>query len=95
LIGHGARTLLVPNNFAVGCIPVYLTMFQSQKKEDYEPETGCIKQLNEFAKYHNTMLSDEIRKLRLLYPDVTIIYADYFEASMSIFRNPKKLGEIS
>ncbi|KAF3336723.1 hypothetical protein FCM35_KLT19309 [Carex littledalei] len=31
-------------------------------------------------------------KLRLLYPDVIIIYANYYEASMNIFRSPKKLG---
>ncbi|XP_078153442.1 GDSL esterase/lipase At1g28600-like [Carex rostrata] len=92
LISRGAKTLLVPNNFPIGCIPRYLTQFQSRKKEDYDPKTGCIKRLNEFAEYHNAMLSDEVAKLRLLYPDVNIIYADYYEASMNIFRNPKKLG---
>ncbi|XP_078151786.1 GDSL esterase/lipase At1g28640-like [Carex rostrata] len=92
LISHGAKTLLVPNNFPIGCLPVYLTLFQSQKKEDYDPETGCIKRLNEFAEYHNAMLLEEIEKIRLLYDDVTIIYADYYEAFMSIIRNPKKLG---
>ncbi|XP_078153165.1 GDSL esterase/lipase At1g28600-like, partial [Carex rostrata] len=92
LIGRGAKTLLVPNNFPIGCIPMYLTRFQSQKKEDYDPETGCLKHFNEFAKYHNAMLSKELSKLRLLYPDVNIIYADYYEASMNIFRNPKKFG---
>jgi hypothetical protein len=70
-------------------------MFQNQKKEHYDPETGCIKQLNELSKYHNRMLSEEIGKLRLFYPDATIILADYFEAAMNIYRNPKKLGEIS
>ncbi|XP_078164188.1 GDSL esterase/lipase At1g28600-like [Carex rostrata] len=92
LISHGAKTLLVPNNFPIGCVPMYLTRFQSQKKEDYDPKTGCIKRLNEFAEYHNAMLLEELEKIRLLYPDVTIIYADYYEASMNIFRNPQKLG---
>ncbi|KAJ4771050.1 GDSL esterase/lipase [Rhynchospora pubera] len=92
LIHRGAKILLVPNNFPIGCVPSYLTIFQSQKKEDYDPETGCIKRLNEFAQYHNAKLSEELEKLRLFYPDVTIIYADYYEASMSIFRNPKKFG---
>ena len=73
---------------------MYLTLFQSQKKEDYDPETGCIKHLNEFAEYHNAMLWEELAKLRHHYPDVTIIYADYYGASMSIFRNPKKSGKI-
>ena len=93
MINRGAKTLLVPNNFPIGCIPRYLTQFQSPKKEDYDPQTGCIKSLNEFAEYHNAMLLEELEKLRLLYPDVIIIYADYYEASMNIFRNPKKLGK--
>ncbi|XP_078153441.1 GDSL esterase/lipase At1g28600-like [Carex rostrata] len=92
LISRGAKTLLVPNNFPIGCIPIYLTLFPSEKKEDYDSETGCLKHFNEFAKYHNAMLLKELSKLRLLYPDVNIIYADYYEASMNIFRNPKKLG---
>ncbi|KAJ3685311.1 hypothetical protein LUZ61_014475 [Rhynchospora tenuis] len=92
LIGYGAKTLLVPNNFPIGCLPSYLTHFQSKKKEDYEPETGCIKRLNEFSQLHNSMLLEELEKLRLFYPDVAIIYADYYEASMSIFRNPQELG---
>ncbi|XP_078153439.1 GDSL esterase/lipase At1g28600-like [Carex rostrata] len=92
LISRGAKTLLVPNNFPLGCTPMYLTLFQSQKKEDYDSETGCFKHFNEFIEYHNAKLSDELSKLRLLYPNVTIIYADYYEASMNIFRNPKKFG---
>ncbi|KAF3325214.1 GDSL esterase/lipase [Carex littledalei] len=92
LISHGAKTLLVPNNFPIGCVPMYLTLFQSEKKDDYDSETGCIKSLNELSEYHNAMLSEELAKLRLLYPNVTIIYADYYEASMNIFRNPNKFG---
>ncbi|KAJ4781000.1 GDSL esterase/lipase [Rhynchospora pubera] len=92
LIGRGAKTLLVPNNFPIGCVPVYLTIFQSKKKDDYDPETGCIKRLNEFSQYHNAKLLEELEKLRLLYPDVAIIYADYYEASITIFRNPKEFG---
>ncbi|XP_078153496.1 GDSL esterase/lipase At1g28600-like isoform X2 [Carex rostrata] len=92
LISRGAKTLLVPNDLPIGCLPRYLTMFQSEKKEDYDPESGCLKHFNEFAEYHNAMLFKELEKLQLLYPNVTIIYADYYEASMNIFRNPKKLG---
>ncbi|XP_078170229.1 GDSL esterase/lipase At1g28600-like [Carex rostrata] len=92
LISHGAKTLLVPTIYPIGCVPMYLTQFQSQKTEDYDPKTGCIKRLNEFAEYHNAMLSDELANLRLLYPHVTIIYGNYYEASMNIFRNPKKFG---
>ncbi|KAJ3695217.1 hypothetical protein LUZ60_000594 [Juncus effusus] len=92
LIILGAKTLLVPNNFPIGCVPIYLTIFQSERKEDYDSETGCIKWLNEFSQFHNLKLEEELDILRQFYPNVTIIYADYFEASMDIFRNPNKFG---
>ena len=93
MISRGAKTLLVPNIFPLGCTPMYLTQFQSQKKEDYDSETGCLKHFNEFLEYHNAKLSDELSKLRLLYPDVNIIYADYYKAFMNILHNSKKLGK--
>ncbi|KAJ3701199.1 hypothetical protein LUZ61_004904 [Rhynchospora tenuis] len=92
LIGFGAKTLLVPNNFPIGCVPIYLTLFESNKREDYDRETGCITRLNEFAQYHNAKLLEELVKLRQQYPDVAIIHADYHEASMNIYRNPNKSG---
>ncbi|XP_066168022.1 GDSL esterase/lipase At1g28600-like isoform X2 [Oryza sativa Japonica Group] len=46
LIGLGAKTLVVPGNLPIGCIPHYLMIFKSGKKEDYEPETGCLRWMN-------------------------------------------------
>ncbi|CAL4948751.1 unnamed protein product [Urochloa decumbens] len=92
LISLGAKKLVVPGNFPIGCVPLYLSIFPSQKEDYYEEQTGCIKWLNEFAEYHNRMLQEELEKLRNLYPDVTIIYADYYGASLNIFRAPLKFG---
>jgi hypothetical protein len=93
LIGLGAKTLVVPGNLPIGCIPAYLLAFQSDEKEDYEPGTGCIKWLNEFARYHNKLLIEELEKLRKLHPRVTIIYADYYGAAMEVFVSPQQYGE--
>jgi phospholipase/lecithinase/hemolysin len=93
LINLGAKKLVVPGNFPIGCVPLYLAIFQSQKEGYYEEQTGCIKWLNEFAEYHNRMLQEELEKLRNLHPDVTIIYADYYGAALNIFRAPLKFGE--
>jgi hypothetical protein len=93
LIELGAKTFLVPGNLPIGCIPKYLILFKSDKKEDYEPETGCLRWLNEFSEYHNKLLIDELGKLRKLHSGVSIIYADYYEAAMEIFVSPKKFGE--
>ncbi|KAL6842661.1 hypothetical protein ACP4OV_027505 [Aristida adscensionis] len=92
LIGLGAKTLMVPGNLPIGCIPSYLTVFKSDKEEDYEPETGCIGRLNEFARYHNKLLVEELARLRKLHPGVTIIYADYYGAAMEVFVSPEQYG---
>lgn len=92
LIKLGAKTLVVPGIVPSGCVSMYLTVFQSQKKEDYDPQTGCIKWVNEFSEHHNRLLSEELDRLRRLHPHVTIINANYYEALMSIFRSPQKFG---
>ncbi|XP_044974607.1 GDSL esterase/lipase At1g28600-like isoform X2 [Hordeum vulgare subsp. vulgare] len=88
LIGLGAKTLVVPGNLPIGCLPVYLTMYQTDNMGDYESETGCIRWMNEFSRYHNKLLVDELEKLRKLYPCASIIYADYYGAAMEIFVSP-------
>ncbi|KAF8675875.1 hypothetical protein HU200_047368 [Digitaria exilis] len=92
LIRLGAKTLIVPGNLPIGCIPKYLMIFKSDKHEDYEPHTGCLRWMNEFSQYHNTLLMNELTKLRKLHPGVTIIYADYYGAAMEIFLSPEQYG---
>ncbi|XP_027105478.1 GDSL esterase/lipase At1g28580-like [Coffea arabica] len=92
LIELGAVTLVVPGNFPIGCSASYLTYYQSSKKQDYDTDTGCIKWLNNFAKYHNQVLQSEINRIRELNPHATIIYADYYNAAMRLYRFPNKYG---
>ncbi|XP_010277742.1 PREDICTED: GDSL esterase/lipase At1g28610-like [Nelumbo nucifera] len=92
LIEQGAVTLLVPGNLPIGCSAAYLTQFQSPNKDDYDPETGCLKWLNEFAQKFNDHLVKELDGMRELYPHATIIYADYYNAAMRIYRSPSQYG---
>jgi len=92
LIGLGAKNLVVPGNLPIGCVPKYLLIFKSDDKEDYEPETGCLRWMNKFSEYHNKLLLEELEKLRKLNPGVTIIYADYYGAAMEIFHSPERFG---
>ncbi|XP_027105477.1 GDSL esterase/lipase At1g28580-like [Coffea arabica] len=92
LIDLGAETLVVPGNLPIGCSSSYLTYFQSSNKHDYDMETGCIKWLNEFAKYHNKLLLTEINRIRELNPHALIVYADYYNAAMTLYRSPQKYG---
>ncbi|XP_047307580.1 GDSL esterase/lipase At1g28600-like isoform X1 [Impatiens glandulifera] len=93
LIEIGAVTLVVPGNFPIGCLPVYLNHFNDlAKQSDYDPKTRCINWLNDFSQYHNEKLLEEINKIRKLHPNVTIIYADYYNAAMDLFKSPSKYG---
>ncbi|XP_042477796.1 GDSL esterase/lipase At1g28570-like [Macadamia integrifolia] len=92
LISHGAATLVVPGNLPIGCSVVYLQIFESQNKDDYDPQTGCLNWLNEFSQYHNSQLQKELDRLQTLYPDTTIVYADYYNASMLFYSSPDQYG---
>ncbi|KAL0305658.1 UNVERIFIED_CONTAM: GDSL esterase/lipase [Sesamum radiatum] len=88
LINLGAVTLMVPGNFPIGCSSAYLTYFSTENEDDYESATGCIKWLNRFAQYHNELLKQELARIRQLHPHTTIIYADYYNAVMNLYRSP-------
>lgn len=90
----GARTIIVPSVLPLGCSSSYLTNFESLNEEDYD-ELGCLIWPNELASYHNELLQKELHRLRELHPHVNIIYADYYNASMKIYRAPRKYGKFT
>ncbi|XP_062095873.1 GDSL esterase/lipase At5g45910-like [Humulus lupulus] len=91
LIEEGAVDLVVPGNLPIGCSVVYLTLFESSNKTDYD-EIGCLKALNEFSKLHNRHLKRALQTLRLKYPHTNIIYGDYYHATMRIINAPLHYG---
>ncbi|KAL7129894.1 hypothetical protein ABFS83_13G098300 [Erythranthe nasuta] len=92
LIKLGAVTLMVAGNFPIGCSAAYLTYFQSSNEKDYDPETGCLNWLNNFSQHHNNLLQSELDLIRNQNPNVNLIYADYYNAAMLIYRSPKTYG---
>ncbi|KAK1425373.1 hypothetical protein QVD17_20725 [Tagetes erecta] len=91
LIKMGARTLVIPGNFPIGCSAAFLVIYGSRMKE-YDPITGCLTDLNDFAEYHNQMLQTKLNQIRKLNPDVIVIYADYYNAAMQIYHSPEEYG---
>jgi phospholipase/lecithinase/hemolysin len=89
LIGMGGRTFLVPGGFPLGCSVAFLTLHQTSNMEEYDPLTGCLKWLNKFGEYHSEQLQEELNRLRKLNPHVNIIYADYYNASLRLGREPR------
>uniref|UniRef100_J3LP08 Esterase n=1 Tax=Oryza brachyantha TaxID=4533 RepID=J3LP08_ORYBR len=87
LIELGAKTIVVPGLFPIGCVPRYLTIFQNKTNpKDYD-EFGCIKWLNDFSKEHNRALTYMLEQIpRDL--TLTIVYADYYSGALEITRHP-------
>ncbi|XP_023637173.1 GDSL esterase/lipase At1g31550-like, partial [Capsella rubella] len=91
LIGMGGRTFLVPGEFLIGCLVVYLTLYQTSNMEEYD-SFGCLKWLNKFGEYRDEQLQAELNRLKILNPHVTIIYADYYNALLRLIQEPTKYG---
>ncbi|KAJ1297010.1 hypothetical protein BS78_01G345800 [Paspalum vaginatum] len=100
LLGLGAKTIVVPGNFPVGCIPRFLTLFQRSgggggggPAGDYYDPAGCIRWLNAFAKEHNRALRRMLARVAPRDdPAVALVYADYYAAALEITRRPMKHG---
>ncbi|KAL0925159.1 hypothetical protein M5K25_003470 [Dendrobium thyrsiflorum] len=92
LTDRGAVNLLVPGNLPIGCLPLYLTLFATMEKEDYDDRNWCLKKLNNFARYHNELLKSSIEQLRKKHPQARIIYADYYGALLRFAHSPRHFG---
>ncbi|XP_074287728.1 GDSL esterase/lipase At2g27360-like [Silene latifolia] len=91
LIGLGATKLVVPGNFPVGCMTIYLAAYKTSDPNMYD-ELGCLKNWNDLAAFHNTQLQGAIKSLQAQNPQVKIVYGDYFNALRSVFQNAAALG---
>ncbi|XP_052626306.1 GDSL esterase/lipase At1g28590 [Lactuca sativa] len=91
LIDLGAQTLVVPGIFPLGCSSSFLSL-RGSENEEYDNTTGCLVRFNKIVEYHNQLLQTKLNHLQELHPNVIIIYADYYNAAMQIFRSPYKFG---
>ncbi|KAJ4794657.1 GDSL esterase/lipase [Rhynchospora pubera] len=94
LIKQGAKTVVIPGILPDGCIPANLVQNTSRPKDDYEPETGCLKDLNDLSRHHNSELLKAVKQLQQKNSHVRLIYADYYHAIMNIIRTPHHFGFI-
>ncbi|KAJ4780997.1 GDSL esterase/lipase [Rhynchospora pubera] len=92
LINLGAKTLVIPGIFPMGCLPASLTLYKTNRAEDYDTTTGCLMWLNKLSEYHAQLLLAELDEMRDLYPNVSIVYADYYGVYNSIMESPTQYG---
>ncbi|KAF9589903.1 hypothetical protein IFM89_029519 [Coptis chinensis] len=92
LVNMGAVTVMAPGNMPMGCLPAFLTTFENNNPDDFDPSTGCLNGVNELCEYHNYLLQIELKKLREINPHTTIMYGDLYNAASELFHFPEKLG---
>lgn len=93
MIKLGATNIVVPGNFPIGCVPLYLVRFKTNDASMYD-ELGCLKDYNAFSKYHNELLLRAIQELQLEYPNVAIAYGDYYSALTWVITHAPRLGKL-
>ncbi|RCV14237.1 hypothetical protein SETIT_2G409600v2 [Setaria italica] len=91
LIELGARTVVVPGNFPIGCNPGYLTKFQTNDTAQYD-SMGCLRWPNDLTELHNRALRAELAELGRWHRRVAVVYADYYAAAMDLTADPRKHG---
>lgn len=93
MIEAGAIHIIVPGNFPIGCFPSNLEIYKDKASRVYD-SNNCIKDLNAFSKLHNKKLREALQSLGQSYPQVSIMYSDYYEAFMTLIDNASSLGKL-
>lgn len=86
----GAKRIVVPGAFPLGCLPMFLSGTFPDKDLD---EFGCLRFLNNLAQFLNIHIQARLNLLRLQFQDVIIHYADNYNAFLSVFRVASDLGK--
>ncbi|KAM3247464.1 acetylajmalan esterase-like [Capsicum annuum] len=93
VIDFGATTIVVPGISPLGCLPFFLTKFRPIDNSTAYDEYHCLKDVNNYAIFHNRCLQEAIDELKKEYPNITLIYGDYYKAYMWLLQNAKSLGK--
>lgn len=91
VIQLGATRVLVPSIYPLGCLPLYLTSFPDNNTSGYD-QLGCLKSFNDFASYHNRFVVRAMANLQRQFPNVSIVYGDFYGSILSLIRNPSSFG---
>ncbi|KAK9665053.1 hypothetical protein RND81_14G087100 [Saponaria officinalis] len=72
-----------------GCLPIYKATFGNYYTLD---KLDCLDGLNDFASFHNAYIKKAIKELQKEYPEVAVVYGDYYSALSSVLKNVGPLG---
>ena len=83
--------VVVPGVLPIGCFPLYLTLYPSSNKDDYD-EIGCLKSFNNLSSYHNDLLKQAVSGLQSKHAGVRLMYADFYAQVADMVRSPESFG---
>jgi hypothetical protein len=92
LIKEGGATVVVSGLTPIGCATGNLVLFGSQNEADYEPDTGCLKDLNSLSRDHNLQLRRALTRLHYRHPGARITYADFYTPIVNFVVTPQRFG---
>ncbi|KAL8499135.1 hypothetical protein ACS0TY_022202 [Phlomoides rotata] len=88
LLKKGARYVVVQGLPPTGCLSFSMLLGGPLGKD----ATGCSGAANLLSSTHNQMLKSKLDSFRKNFPQSIIVYADYYEAYMSVLKNAKSYG---
>ncbi|KAK9741190.1 hypothetical protein RND81_03G087900 [Saponaria officinalis] len=89
VIGYGATRIYISGNFPIGCLPIYKATFENDYTSD---KLDCLDGLNDFARFRNAYIKKPIKELQKEYPEVAVVYGDYYSALSSVLKNAGPRG---
>ncbi|PKA60227.1 GDSL esterase/lipase [Apostasia shenzhenica] len=88
ILNKGAKHIVVQGLPLIGCLPLSLFLTSPEDRD----ETGCSASINRRASSHNALLQNKLQELRRQHPAAVISYADYYNAHLTVMKNPKANG---
>ncbi|CAO2161558.1 unnamed protein product [Urochloa humidicola] len=92
LIGEGGKTVVVSGVTPLGCAPGNLVLYASRNATDYEPDTGCLRNLNLLSEEHNAQLRQALDRLRRRHRGARLVYADFYAPIVDFASAPGRYG---
>ncbi|KAK4388012.1 Acetylajmalan esterase [Sesamum angolense] len=76
---------------SLGCFPTFLAVARKNSSTTYD-DFGCVKSVNDLTSSETNDLQGALNSLRNEFPDTVILYADYYNAFLSLLRQATTFG---
>ncbi|KAG8365975.1 hypothetical protein BUALT_Bualt17G0028000 [Buddleja alternifolia] len=86
LLERGAKYVVVQGLPPVGCLPLDISLCPLKALD----RMGCAAAVNKAVMIHNQILKKKLENLRKAHPNCKIVYADYWNAYLTLLLNAKK-----